>query len=90
VYSRLDRWATRNDCNQEIVKETSDGGNVHHLSWTCNDTPGFLQHYSIDDMGHCWADTEPNLSQLSVPQLPGPIQASKVVMEFFDRFRKSD
>jgi hypothetical protein len=36
--------------------------------------------------GHCWADTEPNLSQISVPQGPAPIKASEIVMKFFNRF----
>jgi hypothetical protein len=33
---------------------------------------------------HCWADTEPNLSQISVPQFPTVIKASEIVMKFFD------
>jgi hypothetical protein len=39
-------------------------------------------------IGHCWADTEPNLSQISVPQGPAPIQASSIVMAYFDKFVK--
>jgi hypothetical protein len=34
--------------------------------------------------GHCWADTELNLSQLTVPQGPTVVRASEIVMKFFD------
>jgi hypothetical protein len=54
------------------------------LIWVCFNCPilccGDLMH-----TGHCWADTEPNLSQISVPQGPAPIRASEIVMNFFDK-----
>jgi hypothetical protein len=34
--------------------------------------------------GHCWADTEGNVSQLTVPQGPTVVRASEIVMKFFD------
>lgn len=79
----LEWWAERNGCTSKS-EETLANGDVHHLSWTCGGVSGLLQHYKIDDMGHCWADTEPNFSQLSVPQGPAPVRASEIVMGFFD------
>jgi hypothetical protein len=43
-----------------------------------------LWHKLTGDIGHCWADTEPNLSQISVPQLPTVVRASEIIMKFFD------
>ncbi|KAF2729557.1 carbohydrate esterase family 1 protein [Polyplosphaeria fusca] len=83
----LDAWAQRNECTDKI-EETVANGDVHHLSWTCSGVEGLLQHYKVDDMGHCWADTEINLTQISVPQGPAPIQASSIMMQFFDKFSK--
>jgi hypothetical protein len=96
---RLEWWAQRLVCTNKI-DELLDDGKVHHHSWTCDGKDGMLQHYKVDDLGmfnikhiislvdrnigHCWADTEPNLSQISVPQLPTVIRASEVIMKFFD------
>lgn len=38
--------------------------------------------------GHCWASTEPNFSQLSIGQGPTHIEASQLIIEFFDQFTK--
>lgn len=83
----LDWWAHRNGCSNKSEENLVDG-DVHHISWTCGGVSGFLQHYKVDDMGHCWADTEPNLSQISVPQGPAPIRASEIVMKFFDEISR--
>ncbi|GAP85252.1 putative carbohydrate esterase family 1 protein [Rosellinia necatrix] len=81
-------WAERNACTSSKV-EDSFGGDVHHTTWTCADgAEGVLQHWAIDDMGHCWASTEINFSQLSVPQGPTHIQASQIIMDFFDQHTK--
>lgn len=96
---RLDWWVQRNSCSNK-VEEVLNDGKVRHYSWTCGGTEGFLQHYKVEDLGvsdqfisilktnilvgHCWADTEPNLSQISVPQLPTIIRASEIIMNFFD------
>ncbi|PSN75528.1 alpha/beta-hydrolase [Corynespora cassiicola Philippines] len=78
----LDWWSHRNNCTSKTEQTPEEG--VHHYSWTCNDKPGLLQHYKVDALGHCWADTEPNLSQISVPQGPAQMRASEVMMDFFD------
>ncbi|KAF2269716.1 carbohydrate esterase family 1 protein [Lojkania enalia] len=85
IPSWLEAWAQRNGCTTKAEDDTADN-KVHHLSWKCNEVKGLLQHYKVDDMGHCWADTEPNLTQIPVPQGPAPIQASALMMSFFDRF----
>ncbi|KAI0403205.1 carbohydrate esterase family 1 protein [Xylaria palmicola] len=89
IQTWLEWWAERNGCASSEV-EDSFGGDVHHTTWTCgNDgVEGALQHWKVDDMGHCWASTEINFSQLSVPQGPTHIQASQIIMDFFDRFTK--
>ncbi|KAH7127230.1 Alpha/Beta hydrolase protein [Dendryphion nanum] len=79
----LEWWAQRNECT-ERTENTTHNGNVHHASWICGGKAGLLQHYRVDELGHCWADTEINLSQISVPQGPAPIQASAIIMKFFD------
>lgn len=78
----LEWWAERNGCEGK-TEESLFGGEVEHLSWTCG-RKGGLQHYKVESMGHCWADTEINLSQVSVPQGPTVIRASEVIMGFFD------
>ncbi|KAI1111910.1 carbohydrate esterase family 1 protein [Nemania sp. NC0429] len=84
----LEWWAERNACSSSKV-EDSFGGDVHHTTWTCADgVEGVLQHWKVDSMGHCWASTEINFSQLSVPQGPTPIEASKIIVDFFDQFTK--
>ncbi|KAH8722978.1 hypothetical protein GQ44DRAFT_751128 [Phaeosphaeriaceae sp. PMI808] len=79
----LEWWATRGACTNK-TEETLNDGKVQHFSWTCNGRNGFLQHLKVADLGHCWADTELNLSQISVPQLPTVMKASEVIMRFFD------
>ncbi|KAI0904695.1 carbohydrate esterase family 1 protein [Ustulina deusta] len=82
-------WAERNACTSSKV-EDSFNGDVHHTTWTCADgAEGVLQHWKIDDMGHCWASTEINFSQLSVLEGPTHIQASQIIMEFFDQYAKT-
>jgi poly(3-hydroxybutyrate) depolymerase len=104
IESWLEWWAQRNGCSDK-TEETTNDGDVHHVSWSCGGVEGVLQHYRVDSMGkylhalcgyridiplgHCWADTELNLSQLTVPQGPAPIQASRIVIDFFDQFTKS-
>ena len=79
----LDWWAKRNGCDSK-KEESLFNGEVQHLSWNCGGVDGRLQHYKVVSMGHCWADTEINLSQISVPQLPTVIRASEIIMKFFD------
>ncbi|KAI1283619.1 carbohydrate esterase family 1 protein [Xylaria sp. FL0933] len=81
-------WAERNACTSSTVEDSFDG-DVHHTTWTCaNGAEGVLQHWKVDDMGHCWASTEPNFSQLSVLEGPTHIQASQIIIDFFDRYTK--
>ncbi|KAH7031416.1 Alpha/Beta hydrolase protein [Microdochium trichocladiopsis] len=47
-----------------------------------------MEHYKIDSMGHCWASTEINFSQIAAGQWPTHIDASSIIMAFFDRFQK--
>jgi hypothetical protein len=70
-------------------------------TWKCGGQEGFLQHYKIEEMSkwktkstqgptdrfieHCWADTEPNVSQITAGQGPTVVRASEIVMDFFDR-----
>jgi hypothetical protein len=102
--TRLGWWAQRMACTNK-TEESLDNGKVHHSSWTCDDKDGMLQHYKVEDLGtydskyaikladrdigHCWADTEPNLSQISVPQLPTVIRSSEIIMRFFDGVSKT-
>lgn len=81
-------WAERNGCASSEVEDSFDG-DVHHTTWTCaGGAEGALQHWKIDDMGHCWASTEINFSQLSVFEGPTHIQASQIIMDFFDQYTK--
>jgi len=80
-------WAQRNGCDGSTEEVLFDG-EVKHLSWKCGGVIGLLQHYKVEKMGHCWADTEINLSQISVPQLPTVIRASEIIMKFFDGLKK--
>jgi poly(3-hydroxybutyrate) depolymerase len=83
----LHYWVKRNSCSG-LKQEDSFNGVVHHLSWSCGGIDGALQHYKVDDMGHAWASTEPNLSQLAALEGPTHIQASQIIMEFFDGFTR--
>ncbi|KAI2615886.1 carbohydrate esterase family 1 protein [Hypoxylon sp. NC1633] len=84
-------WAQRNGCGDgDGGKKVEDsfGGDVHHMTWTCGGVEGVLQHWKVDDMGHCWASTEINFSQIAAGEGPTHIQASQIIMEFFDQFTK--
>ncbi|KAI1391442.1 carbohydrate esterase family 1 protein [Hypoxylon trugodes] len=82
-------WAQRNGCDDSTKSvEDSFDGDVHHTGWSCGGTDGVLQHWKVDDMGHCWASTEINFSQISVGEGPTHIQASQIIMDFFDKFTK--
>ncbi|KAI2466518.1 carbohydrate esterase family 1 protein [Annulohypoxylon bovei var. microspora] len=82
-------WAARNACADDgKTVEESFGGDVLHTSWACGGAAGVLQHWKVDDMGHCWASTEINFSQISVGEGPTHIQASQIIMDFFDQFTK--
>ncbi|KAI0536609.1 carbohydrate esterase family 1 protein [Xylaria digitata] len=81
-------WAERNACTSSKVEDSFDG-DVHHTTWTCaGGAEGILQHWKVDDLGHCWASTEINFSQLSVLEGPTHIQASQIIMDFFDQYTK--
>ncbi|KAJ7673717.1 carbohydrate esterase family 1 protein [Mycena polygramma] len=54
----------------------------------CNGVEGVVQHWKVDDMGHCWASTTLDLTEIAAGQGPTPIDASTIVMEFFDKFTK--
>ncbi|KAF2807903.1 carbohydrate esterase family 1 protein [Mytilinidion resinicola] len=82
----LSWWAERNGCTS-VEQDDSFNGDVHHITWTC-DGLETLQHWKVDDMGHCWASTEINFSQISVGEGPTHIQASDIIMKFFDQFSK--
>lgn len=84
----LSWWAERNNCTSPPSVEESFDDDVQHYVWTCGDTEGVLQHWKVDDMGHCWASTEPNFSQLSIGQGPTHIEASQIIIDFFDQFSK--
>ncbi|KAI0380790.1 carbohydrate esterase family 1 protein [Hypomontagnella monticulosa] len=82
-------WVARNGCDDagKTVEDSFDG-DVHHTSWTCGGTTGALQHWKVDDMGHCWASTEINFSQIAAGEGPTHIKASQIIMDFFDNFTK--
>ncbi|KAI0972449.1 hypothetical protein F4678DRAFT_60929 [Xylaria arbuscula] len=42
----------------------------------------------MEEPGHCWASTEINFSQISVLEGPMHIQASQIIMDFFDQHTK--
>lgn len=45
-------WAQRNGCDDSSkTVEDSFDGDVHHMTWTCGDAEGVLQHWKVDDMG---------------------------------------
>ena len=82
----LDWWVKRNGCDGKSEENLFDG-EVQHLSWKCGSVKGGLQHYKVKKLGHCWADTDINLSQISVPQGPTVIKASEIIMQFFDSLK---
>ncbi|KAH9904673.1 carbohydrate esterase family 1 protein [Xylariomycetidae sp. FL2044] len=96
IMTWLGWWAERNGCAGDagVQVEDSFGGDVHHYVWTCGGgggggtEEGVLQHWKVDDMGHCWASTEINFSQIAAGEGPTHIQASQIIMEFFDQFTK--
>jgi hypothetical protein len=76
-----------------MAKFNTSHGRVMVKTGCCNTTRSMtwvstkvrtLRVQITNNKGHCWADTEPNLSQISVPQLPTVIRASEIIMKFFD------
>ncbi|KAF7308836.1 Carbohydrate esterase family 1 protein [Mycena kentingensis (nom. inval.)] len=85
----ISSWATRNGCTSPPAQNDTFDGDVHHFSWTCQGVDGVLQHYKVDSMGHVWPSTEPNFSQLAALEGPTHIQASSILMDFFDKFART-
>ncbi|KAJ7728805.1 carbohydrate esterase family 1 protein [Mycena maculata] len=83
----LSWWAQRNNCPNQTM-ENLYNGDVQHYVWECNGVGGVLQHWKVDDMGHCWASTTLDFSEIAAGQGPTPIDASTIVMNFFDQFTK--
>ncbi|KAJ7150085.1 carbohydrate esterase family 1 protein [Mycena crocata] len=83
----LSWWAQRNKCAGNTTESLFDD-DVQHSVWTCDGIEGALQHWKVDDMKHCWASTTINFSQIAAGQGPTPIDASTIVMAFFDKFTK--
>lgn len=82
-------WAQRNGCDDSAkTVEDSFDGDVHHTSWTCGGVDGVLQHWKVDDMVHVWASTELTPSAIAAGVGPTHIEASQLIMEFFDQFTK--
>lgn len=86
ISSWLEWWAQRNQCASP-KSETIEDGKVQRLTWACGGKEEIIEHLKIEGLGHCWADTEINLSQISVPQGPTVVRASEIVMGFFDRVK---
>ncbi|KAF2435432.1 carbohydrate esterase family 1 protein [Tothia fuscella] len=83
----LEYWVSRTDCSNKTQVDTFDG-DVHLLSWTCDGIKGALQHYKVDDMGHQWPSTVVNFSGIAAGKGPTHIDASALIIQFFDRFTK--
>ncbi|KAF7296259.1 Carbohydrate esterase family 1 protein [Mycena chlorophos] len=89
MHDRLGYWAERNNCpNATQVVDQQFNGTVQHYSWTCDGVEGLLQHWKVDSMGHCWASTTLDLTEIAAGQGPTPIDASTLVIQFFDQFVK--
>ncbi|KAJ7173469.1 carbohydrate esterase family 1 protein [Mycena filopes] len=84
----LSWWAQRNQCTAGNTTESLFDGDVQHSTWDCAGLDGALQHWKVDDMKHCWASTTINFSEIAALQGPTPIDASTIVMAFFDKFTK--
>jgi poly(3-hydroxybutyrate) depolymerase len=80
-------WADKNRCTLGSEKSTFDG-KVHHQSWNCDGRAGLLQLYKIDDMNHAWPSKESNWSQIATWEHPTYIDASEIIMQFFDEHSK--
>ncbi|KAF8178785.1 hypothetical protein K438DRAFT_1769242 [Mycena galopus ATCC 62051] len=83
----LSWWAERNACGTN-TSTTSFNDDVQHYEWECSGSEGLLQHWKVDDMGHCWASTTLDFSEIAAGEGPTPIDASTIVMAFFDLWVK--
>jgi len=81
-------WAARNGCQNENTQVDTFGGDVHWRTWNCSAKSNLLQHYKVDDMGHVWPSTEINFSALAAEKGPTHIEASAIIMEFFDQWTR--
>jgi hypothetical protein len=72
-----------NTIRGRVMVKTGCCSTTRSTAWVCTKIRT-LRVQITNNEGHCWADTEPNLSQISVPQLPTVIRASEIIMEFFD------
>lgn len=84
----LSWWAKRNGCPTENPQVDTFNGDVHYLTWNCSGKADLLQHYKVDDMGHVWPSTEINFSGIAAGKGPTHIEASEIVMTFFDRWTR--
>ncbi|TID26995.1 hypothetical protein E2P81_ATG01454 [Venturia nashicola] len=87
ILSWLELWQRRNWCSQTPVVEDLDRG-VHHSSWSCGEkkVEGVLQHWKVDGGGHYWPSKTENTGMLVAMAGPQPIEASDIVIDFFDKW----
>ncbi len=89
----LEQWAApdRNDCPGPAEVSVIGDGKVQITSY-CGATEGYL----IDDMEHCWPSTEYTEesktcgNRTTGPNTLAPIEATSIMMDFFNLYTKPD
>ena len=84
-------------CRGHVAGKTVLSSTMRWNLWVCAATSCYPLHSLLSffphgeehitnvlRVGHCWADTSINYSQLTVPQGPSVIRASEIVINFFD------
>jgi poly(3-hydroxybutyrate) depolymerase len=85
----LAQWADRNGCTQSTnISEIDD--RVYHTSYC-----GVTQAYLVEGMHHCWPSTEfthenKHCGNQTKPDTLAPIEATSIMMNFFDMYTKPD
>lgn len=83
----LDRWGQRNGCAPGAGQKdfpTQDNGKLNITSYTCKGQQNIVQGYWIEGMGHDWPSTKPNSDNSKSGHSPTFINATPVIIKFFN------
>ena len=78
----LSWWARRDGCTDPAAnRTTTDEDGYQYITYSCDGLPDIVRHYKILGLGHRW----PNVS-LTI----SPIDASPIIMGFFNAYQKPE
>jgi poly(3-hydroxybutyrate) depolymerase len=87
----LEYWGQRNGCGPNEGEVTlSHDNSLNHTTYSCNQTENIVEGYWIKGMSHSWPSTQSNSDNKEHGDGPTFIDATPIIIDFFDRTFKPD